>query len=97
MRFAGGVRGTESCGGCEDEGSGLPGFSSHKKGTEATSLTGGFGTGLTEEASGFQSLLGTPGLTSQRKGTEGGCRSCFVFEFSINSFSTILVLDLCPL
>lgn len=96
MRFAGGVRGTEYCGGWENEGSGLPGFSSHKKGTEATSLTRGFGTGLTEEASGFQSLLGIPGLTSQRKGTVGGCRSCFVFEFSIDSFSTILVLDLCP-
>ncbi len=97
MSFGGGVGGTKSCGGSENEGSGLPGFSSHMNGTEAISLTGGFGTGLTEEAApGFQSLLGIPGLTSQRNGTEGGCLSCFEFEFPINSFSIILELNLCP-
>lgn len=89
MSFAGG--------GSEKEGSGLPGFSSHMKGTEATSLRGGFGTDVTEEDPGFQSFLGIPGLSSQRNGTEGGCLTCFFeFECCVNSFSTILELNLCP-
>lgn len=72
MRFVGEI----GNGGCEKQGSGFPGLSSHWKGTEATSLAGGGKTGgLNEVFSGFQSLLGVPGFSSQRNGTEGGCLS----------------------
>lgn len=77
-----------SVGGCEIEVSGFPGFSSHMKGIEATSLAGG-GTGLDEQALSFQSFLGIPGLSSQRNGIEGGCLTRF-FLGSSTSFSAIL-------
>lgn len=87
--FAGGIGGSDSSGGCGKEGSGLPGFSSHTKGIEATSLAGRVGSEIVEETPGFQSFLGIPGFSSQRNGTEGGCLTCFLFELSVNSFSAI--------
>ncbi|KAI6672213.1 hypothetical protein NL676_000119 [Syzygium grande] len=88
MRFVFEVSLLDSFGGCEIEVSGFPGFSSHVKGIEATSLAGG-GTGLDKEALSFQSFLGIPGLSSQRNGTEGGCLTRF-FLGSSTSFSGIL-------
>lgn len=78
--------------GSEKDGSGVPGFSSHLNGTEATSLTtGGAGNELFEETTGgFQSFLGIPGLSSHRNGTAGSSLGCFLLEFAaINSLSTI--------
>lgn len=84
--------------GSEKEGSGVPGFSSHLNGTEATSLTMGVaGNELFEETTGgFQSFLGIPGLSSHRNGTAGGSLGCFLLEFAaINFLSTISAVAPC--
>ncbi|CAA3033119.1 Hypothetical predicted protein [Olea europaea subsp. europaea] len=66
-----GSAGSDSGSDSEKHGSGFPGFSSHPKGIDATSLTGST-TGLIGRGIGFQSFLGVPGFSSQTNGTEIG-------------------------
>ncbi|KAJ8429367.1 hypothetical protein Cgig2_033199 [Carnegiea gigantea] len=73
--------------------SGVPGFSSHLKGTEATYFTGR-GAGDNGLRIGFQSFFGAPGLSSQINGIVICCLICLLVAFTWLSLSSIVTVEL---